>query len=160
VTDATPRAATPGPETPGPAVPRPGAPDGLAAALAALYARVDAVVAAANPRCELSGRCCDFPNSGQRLYATDVESAYAVARTGGVPGGVSAGTCAWYRDGLCRNREGRPLGCRLYFCDPTWEGAMSEHYERFHAELRALHERHGADYRYRLFVEAVAERAP
>jgi Fe-S-cluster containining protein len=128
--------------------------------LAALYRRVDRVVADGNPRCEMSGRCCDFPTSGQRLYATDLETGHAVARAGGVPGGVVAGSCAWYQEGLCRNREGRPLGCRLYFCDPTWEGAMSEHYERFHAELRALHERHGLAYRYRLFVDALAEGAP
>ncbi|MHC5212306.1 MAG: hypothetical protein ACYTG2_16435 [Planctomycetota bacterium] len=127
--------------------------------LAALYARVDADVAAGNPRCEMSGRCCDFPRSGQRLYATDLESGYAVARAGSVPDGVEAGTCAWYQEGMCRNREGRPLGCRLYFCDPAWEDAMPELYERYHAELKALHERHAVTYVYRQFVDAVAERA-
>jgi Fe-S-cluster containining protein len=132
----------------------------LARDLAALYARVDAEVAAANPRCDVSGRCCDFPRSGQRLYATDLESAHAAAVAGGVPQGVAAGSCAWYQEGLCRSREGRPLGCRLYFCDPAWEDRMPPLYERYHAELKALHERHGLPYRYRLFVDAVAEQAP
>ncbi|HZL98954.1 MAG TPA: hypothetical protein VFD43_01765 [Planctomycetota bacterium] len=124
--------------------------------LAALYARVDAEIAARRPRCELSGRCCDFPTSGQRLYATDLESGYALAAAGGAPPAPS-GSCPWYADGLCRNRAGRPLGCRVYFCDPAWEPDMPAVYERYHAELRALHERFGLPYRYRPFVEAARD---
>jgi len=122
--------------------------------LAELYRRVDEEIAARRPRCELSGRCCDFPRSGQRLYATDLESSYALAAAGGSAPEAPSGSCPWYADGLCRNREGRPLGCRVYFCDPGWESQMPAVYERYHAELRALHEAHGLDYRYRPFVEA------
>src|SRR5678816_2110155 len=68
-----------------------------------------------------------------------------------------SGRCPWYVDGLCRNRAGRPLGCRVYFCDPGWESEMPAVYERYHAELRAVHDRHGLPYRYRLFVEAARD---
>ena len=61
----------------------------LLAELAALYARVDVQIAAANPRCELSGRCCDFPRSSHRLFATDLETAYAAATAGSVPAAAS-----------------------------------------------------------------------
>ncbi|HZJ69582.1 MAG TPA: hypothetical protein VFF36_01525 [Planctomycetota bacterium] len=124
--------------------------------LAALYAHVDAEIAARRPRCELSGRCCDFERSDHRLYATDLETAAARAAAGGVPDAPS-GRCPWYVDGLCRNRAGRPLGCRVYFCDPGWESEMPAVYERYHAELRAVHDRHGLPYRYRLFVEAARD---
>ena len=126
------------------------------AELAALYERLEAELEVRRPRCELSGRCCDFATSGHRLYATDLESAYARAATGGAPAAPS-GSCPWYVDGLCRNRSGRPLGCRVYFCDPGWAAEMPGVYERYHAELRALHERHGLSYRYRPFVEAARE---
>lgn len=126
------------------------------AELAALLARVDAEIAARNPRCELSGRCCDFPRSGHRLFATRLEATFAVDAAGGVPPAPS-GLCPWWVDGRCANRAGRPLGCRVYFCDPAWEPAMPEVYERWHAELRALHERHGLPYAYAEFCAAVRE---
>jgi len=130
--------------------------DKLAQELAVLYERVGEVVDAASPRCAMSGRCCDFPTSGQRLYSTDLETDYATRAAGGeVPAAVS-GQCPWYVDGLCQNRDGRPLGCRVYFCDPEWGEVMPAIYERFHSELRALHEAHGLNYVYRLFVDAVA----
>jgi Fe-S-cluster containining protein len=130
--------------------------DKLAEGLAAMYARVAEVVDAAGPRCEMSGRCCDFPTSGQRLYCTDLETEYAVKAAGGAVPAADSGQCPWYVDGVCQNREGRPLGCRVYFCDPEWEDAMPGTYERFHDELRALHEAHGLSYGYRLFVDALA----
>ena len=120
-----------------------------------LMARVDAAVSAHAPRCELSGRCCDFPASGHELWATALETAYAVARAGGAVPAAASGRCPWHVDGLCTHREGRPLGCRLYFCDPAWAATMPALYERFHAELAALHERHGVTYAYRRFVDAL-----
>jgi hypothetical protein len=132
----------------------------LAGELAALYARLDAELAARNPRCELSGRCCDFPRSGQRLYATAPETDYALDAAGGRAPPAPSGLCPWWVDGRCGNRAGRPLGCRIYFCDPAWESEMPRVYERYHAELRALHERHGLDYRYAPFVDAVRETRP
>ena len=124
-------------------------------ALAALYARLDAELAARNPRCELSGRCCDFPRSGHRLYASGLEADFAVAAAGGVVPDAPSGLCPWHVEGRCTQRRGRPLGCRVYFCDPAFADEMPHVYERFHAELRALHELHGLDYEYREFVEAV-----
>jgi hypothetical protein len=135
-------------------------PPQVAAELADLYARVDAEIAAANPRCELSGRCCDFPRSGQRLYATGPETAYALAAAGGTAPPAPSGLCPWWVDGRCSNRAGRPLGCRTYFCDPDWADAMPHVYERYHAELRALHERHDLTYRYAPFVDVLREDAP
>jgi Fe-S-cluster containining protein len=129
----------------------------LAERLSALYERVGAVVQAASPRCEMSGRCCDFPVSEHRLYASDLETEYAVAAAGGKVPPTTSGQCPWYVDGLCQNRKGRPLGCRVYFCDPAWEEGMPLVYERFHAELRVLHDEHALTYSYRLFVDAVVE---
>ncbi len=131
--------------------------DDLHRDLAALYARVDDVVAEARPVCRMSGRCCDFPTSGHVLYATDLESGYALASAGGAVPEAPSGLCPWHVEGTCRLRDGRPLGCRLYFCDPAWEPGMGDVYERFHRELKALHEAHGRAYRYRPFVDAVRD---
>jgi hypothetical protein len=42
----------------------------------------------------------------------------------------------------------KPLGCRVYFCDPTAQGWQQELSERTLAMVRAIHERHGVPYRY------------
>lgn len=152
-----------------------GDPPDIDAELTALYARVDAVLADARPRCEMSGRCCDFPNTDHELWSSALELAYARRHAPGAApaeasGGATdlspvssavppapSGQCPWYVEGTCRNREGRPLGCRLYFCDPAWAPAMPQVYERFHEELKALHEAAGVPYGYHRFVDAVRD---
>ncbi|GJM22394.1 MAG: hypothetical protein DHS20C15_23090 [Planctomycetota bacterium] len=125
--------------------------------LADLYARVDAEVAGHAPRCEMSGRCCDFPRNEHRLYATGLETRYAQERAGLVVPEADSGLCPWHVDGLCQLRDGRPLGCRLYFCDPDWADTMPRVYERAHAEILALHQRHDIAYSYGSFVHTVRE---
>ncbi|MDG2150074.1 MAG: hypothetical protein P8N09_11185 [Planctomycetota bacterium] len=107
----------------------------------------------------MSGRCCDFPTSGHQLWATDLESAHALRKAGGDVPEAPSGLCPWHVEGTCRLRDGRPLGCRLYFCDPAWTDLMPQVYERFHAELKALHVEAGLSYSYRRFVEAVRDPA-
>jgi hypothetical protein len=56
-------------------------------------------------------------------------------------------------EGKCTAREGRPLGCRVYFCEEAgggggengWQNAL---YEKYHEKLQAAHERFGVPYRY------------
>ena len=42
----------------------------------------------------------------------------------------------------------RPLGCRIYFCDPRAAGWQEDLSERTLARLRALHDAHDVPYRY------------
>jgi len=126
--------------------------------LAELYARLDQEVAAGGARCELSGRCCDFPRSEHVLYASGLEGDYAQAAAGGVIPAAASGTCPWFVEGRCGLRAGRPMGCRIYFCDPSWADEMTTVYETFHAELKQLHERHGRSYVYARFVDDMAAR--
>ncbi|MCB9899419.1 MAG: hypothetical protein H6825_15540 [Planctomycetes bacterium] len=124
-------------------------------ALSELYAEVEAEVARHRPRCEMSGRCCDFEAHGHELWSSALETAYARDAAGGVVPEAPSSRCPWHVDGLCRLRDGRPLGCRLYFCDPAWTDTMPAIYERFHARLVALHAEHGVPYGYERFVESV-----
>jgi hypothetical protein len=103
----------------------------------------------------MSGRCCDFESNDHQLWASELEVEFARSSAGGEVPSAPHGSCPWWRKGLCTLREGRPLGCRLYFCDPTWADEMEGVYERFHAELRAVHEDAGVPYSYRKFVDAV-----
>lgn len=116
------------------------------AALRALYARVDAEVAArASFRCALSGRCCDFRAAGHELFVTTLEFREMEAR-GGRPEPGDGSRCPWLRNGLCANREGRALACRTYHCSD--EAGAAEVTERWHAALRKLHDETGTPYAY------------
>ena len=131
----------------------------LLAELADLYRRVDERVAASSPRCEMSGRCCDFATSSHELWSSALEVEYARATWPSDVPRADSGLCPFHVDGLCTHREGRPLGCRIYFCDPDWSETMPTVYEAFHGELVALHADHQRPYSYRRFVEAVVPAA-
>ncbi|MBI1851202.1 MAG: hypothetical protein HYR85_12740 [Planctomycetes bacterium] len=133
--------------------------------LEALYRDVDAAIAAAAPRCELSGRCCDFDRFEHVLFATDLEVAYLLARTPGADPSTSAllswkpdgKLCPFWKNRLCMAREGRPLGCRIYFCDPSYRDRMPEIGEEYQRRLRTIHDDLDIEYRYAPLVESLRE---
>lgn len=120
-----------------------------------ILARVDAEIAVRQPICNASGRCCHFEKYGHRLYVTTVELFYFAlmqetadagngpSATGKIPlpqyfAGKVEG-CPYQINNLCTARAARPLGCRIYFCDPQAQHWQNDVYEKFHAELKALH---------------------
>jgi hypothetical protein len=121
-----------------------------AAELRALYEQVDAEVAGLGPVCQLSGRCCRFKEYGHTLFVSTPEvqllldSAPAPQRP--LDGGE---TCPWQDDrGHCTARDCRPLGCRVYYCDPAYEPSAHGLSERYIARLKALTDRHGLPWNY------------
>ncbi|MBM4014932.1 MAG: hypothetical protein FJ293_08205 [Planctomycetes bacterium] len=128
------------------------------AGLVELYRDLERELAAVQPRCELSGRCCDFRANGHVLFASDLELAH-LAATLPLRADGPADLCPWWQGGLCAAREGRPLGCRLYFCDATKQSELQALSERFHDRLKRLHESTAAPYRYDRFVRRVRELA-
>ncbi|MCC7169666.1 MAG: hypothetical protein IT459_04385 [Planctomycetes bacterium] len=125
--------------------------------LAALYAALDTEVRATAVRCDLRGVCCDFEKAGHVLYATDLEVDFARDHGGAAPPEAAADACPFFRSNQCHLREGRPLGCRVYFCDPAYAEAMHDLAERYHRRVVALHEAHGVAYRYAPFVRTIRE---
>jgi Fe-S-cluster containining protein len=56
--------------------------------------------------------------------------------------------CPFQANKLCGVHPFRPFGCRMFFCDPTSTQWQNDHYERFHANLKRLHETLGVPYAY------------
>ena len=131
----------------------------LLRAMMDLYARVDARVAEADVACSGDGACCHFHQAGHRLFVSPVELALLTLDDPGAPELLGELRCPYQVDEQCTARLRRPLGCRTYFCqaDEEWSARL---YEEFHAELGALHERHGAHYEYMELSSAVAEVFP
>jgi Fe-S-cluster containining protein len=113
-----------------------------------LYAEVDAAVAAAGPKCESSGRCCRFTEWGHVLYLSHLEAELLLESAPSYDQPVSADGCPFQKDKLCMAREPRPLGCRIYFCDPNYQVTASVIMEEALAKLKRLAEEHGLGWRY------------
>ena len=115
-----------------------------------LYAALDAEVAALGPVCQVSGRCCRFAEYGHTLFLTAPEAALLVADAPPPARPLDDGaTCPWQdADGRCTARGARPLGCRVYFCDPAYQGHDGPLTEAYLGRLRRLVERLGLPWGY------------
>jgi Fe-S-cluster containining protein len=109
-------------------------------ALQGVYAEVDAEVAALAPVCVISGRCCRFEEFGHTLFVSAPEFALLLADAPQACRPLDEGaTCPWQDEkGRCTAREARPMGCRVYFCDPRYEPASGEVAERGIRRLKRL----------------------
>ncbi|HKI30792.1 MAG TPA: hypothetical protein VKA46_02790 [Gemmataceae bacterium] len=113
-----------------------------------LYAEVDAAVAAAGPVCVASGRCCRFKEYGHTLFLSNLEADVLLAAAPPYEVPVSAEFCPFQKGNLCTAREPRPLGCRVYYCDPTYQDAGSRISEEYLGRLKRLADEHAVEYRY------------
>ena len=148
----------------------------VAGAVRAVYDAVASEIRERQPACDMSGRCCRFEEYGHRLFVTTAELAafarelpaaprpspvVAVAAcpatslpllaAGHRPPAASPwdGTgCPFQFDQLCGVHAIRPFGCRMFFCDASSTEWQNDAYERFHAELKSLHDRLGVPYFY------------
>jgi Fe-S-cluster containining protein len=125
-------------------------PDAVRADLLSIYEELDAEVRTLGPRCDLSGRCCRFEEYGHTLFVSSLEAALLVADAPEPSRTLDSGlTCPWQDgQGRCTARSARPLGCRLYFCDPSYQDHMSELSETFVRRLKTLANRRGLPWDY------------
>jgi Fe-S-cluster containining protein len=138
-----------------------GQPPPFHADLRELYAQLDAEVGRLAPVCRISGRCCRFREYGHTLFLSALEFEYLLSEAPDPVRPLDEGqTCPWQdARGRCNAREARPLGCRVYFCDPAYEGAAPDLSELFIARLKRLAERHGLDWTYAPLHRHLHERA-
>jgi len=113
-----------------------------------LYKEVDAEVAAAGPLCIASGRCCRFKEYGHTLFVSNLEAEVLLAAAPGYETPVSSDFCPFQKDNLCTAREPRPLGCRIYYCDPTYQETGNRITEKYLRRLKELANEHGVDWEY------------
>ncbi len=113
-----------------------------------LYRAADAAVAAAGPVCVASGRCCRFKEYGHTLFLSSLEAEVLLAAAPPYDRPVTADFCPFQRDQLCTAREPRPLGCRVYFCDPAYQETGQHISEEFVQRLKRLAEELGVAWRY------------
>ena len=132
------------------------------------FMRVDAAVAAGEARCEASGRCCKFNTWDHLLYASGLECAWLLLETDKAAVAVDAALvqaehavslpvasprhlpdgCRWQVEGLCTAHRVRPLGCRVFFCQPGTEDWQHALCEKFLSELKMYCQAQGLPWHY------------
>ncbi len=114
----------------------------------AVYAAADAAVAAAGPRCDASGRCCRFKEYGHTLFISHFEAELLLEAAPPFDQPASPDGCPFQVGGLCTARDARPLGCRIYFCDPTYQDTGNRITEEAIAELKRVADDHDTGWMY------------
>lgn len=113
-----------------------------------LYAEVDREVAAAGPLCVASGRCCRFKEHGHVLYLSNIEAATLLDAAPPYETPVGSEFCPFQKNNLCTAREPRPLGCRIYFCDPAYQETGNAITERALQTMKELCVAEGIEWQY------------
>jgi hypothetical protein len=134
--------------------------ESLHVALLDLYREVDAEVAAEGPRCDASGRCCRFKEYGHTLFLSGLEADLLLAQAPPFERPVTAEFCPFQKGTLCTARAPRPLGCRVYFCDPTYQERSHEITEKYLRRLKELSAARGCEWRYAPLHVFLNEAAP
>ena len=130
----------------------------IPAAVARIYADLQRQIDARKPICSASGRCCRFDEFGHRLYVTTIElAAFVASLPTKQPIQPTLGGCPFQIDGLCSVHTIRPFGCRVFFCDAASDQWQHAQYERFHADLKRLHEVLDVPYAYVEWREAIRQ---
>jgi hypothetical protein len=117
---------------------------------AAVYEELDAEIRRLGPVCNLSGLCCRFREYDHTLFLSAPEAALLIADAPPISRPVDDGeTCPWQDlKGHCTARSARPLGCRLYFCDPAYRDEGPRLAEAYISRLKSLVDRLGLPWDY------------
>jgi Fe-S-cluster containining protein len=123
--------------------------DSLRRQVLQLYEEVDRAVAAAGPVCIASGRCCRFKEYGHTLFLSSLEAGVLLHDAPPYdPETVTPDFCPFQQGNLCTARQPRPLGCRVYYCDPNYQETCHAITETYLHRLKELAIAHGVPWHY------------
>lgn len=122
----------------------------LRASIRKVYGDLSHEIAVAGPVCDLSGRCCRFEEWDHTLFLSGIEADMLLAEAPPACRPLDGGaTCPWQDGhGRCTAREARPLGCRVYFCDPTYQETGQALSETYLSRLKSVAAAHDLPWNY------------
>jgi Fe-S-cluster containining protein len=113
-----------------------------------IYSEVDREVSEAGPKCDSSGRCCRFKEYGHTLFLSQLEADVLIANAPSFSQPVTNEYCPFQKENLCTAREPRPLGCRIYFCDPSYQERSHQITEKYLSILKSICEEFSLPWKY------------
>src|SRR5207249_4806258 len=85
---------------------------------------------------------------GHTLFLSRLEADVLLAAAPPFAGPVTPDFCPFQVNNLCTARGPRPLGCRVYFCDPGYQETGTRISETYLRKLKDLADEFGAGWRY------------
>jgi len=82
------------------------------------------------------------------LFLSNLEAEVLLAAAPPYEQPVSADFCPFQRGNLCTTREPRPLGCRIYYCDPNYQETARQLSDQYLRRLKELADEEGLAWRY------------
>ncbi|MCH2571528.1 MAG: hypothetical protein MK103_09180 [Planctomycetes bacterium] len=116
--------------------------------LVQLYSDLECDIQKAGPICELSGRCCRFDEYGHTLFLSNIEAELFFSCPPKQAIAEDENRCPYQEGTLCTARENRPLGCRIFFCDPSYQQKASELSEEYLGRLKSLATQYDEPWQY------------
>jgi hypothetical protein len=113
-----------------------------------LYDEADAEIASHGPVCVASGKCCRFAEYGHTLYLSRLEAEVLLSGAPAYQTPTNPSFCPFQVNLLCTAREHRPLGCRVYFCDPNYAGKAEPITEKYLGRLKEISDEMGVGWSY------------
>ncbi len=104
----------------------------------ALYAAVDKIIAETGVVCRASGKCCRFVEYDHTLFLTSLEAEILLKNRSMSTETIDPAICPFQVNGLCHAREDRPLGCRIFHCDPSYQNRSHEIMEDALSQIKQL----------------------
>jgi len=120
----------------------------LRAEVAALYREAEREIAVAGPVCVASGKCCRFKEYGHVLFLSNLEADVLLNAAPLYETPVLTDFCPFQKNNLCTAREPRPLGCRVYYCDPNYQETGNAITEKYLNKLKQLAQDNDVDWEY------------
>ncbi len=114
----------------------------------AIYDEAEREIATAGPVCVASGRCCRFKEYGHTLFLSNLEAEVLIAGAPAFDTPVASEFCPFQKENLCTAREHRPLGCRVFYCDPNYQATGNQITEKYLGQLKRLADETGVEWRY------------
>lgn len=126
--------------------------ENLYAELEKLYQLLEKELTGLNPGCDRCGTCCDFRAFDHVLYASSIEVGL-IARKVEIPDfNVADNICPFLKDNQCSIRDLRTLGCRIFYCNPSYKQILSEMYEKYYHMIKDLGIRYNVQWKYLPFL--------
>jgi len=113
-----------------------------------IYRDIDGEMASLGARCMGGGACCKFDVAGHELYVSTGELGLLTGVDPPFPDRLRAGRCPYQIGPRCTARDRRPLGCRIFFCDPRLTDSLRACYESYHRRIKSAHQSCWAPYAY------------
>ena len=103
-----------------------------------LYEEAEAEIRSHAPVCVASGKCCRFADYGHTLFLSHLEAQALLHTAPPYTRPTNRNFCPFQVELLCTARHERPLGCRVYYCDPSYAGKGEAITEKYLAQLKSL----------------------